>query len=128
MAKMLSYRIINIANDDIIADIYYDVATQEYSADLISHSIDLPVMFGFPVSGTVPNPSSECIEAFLKSRVVPPTRMFIRETLQNMGIWEYDWRVLIALNKGDIGTDSFRVLSYLSLDNTVPLLEGIEPL
>lgn len=85
-------------------------------------------MFGFPISGTIPNPSSECIEAFLKSRVVPPTRMFIRETLQNMGIWEYDWRVLIALNKGDIGTDSFRILSFLSLDNTEPLLEGIEPL
>lgn len=109
MVERIVYRIYDDITNELIADIYFNDNTNEYRADLIKKSGYIPTLFGFPISGSRPNPKSEYIEAFLSSRVIPSNRDYIKEILQANNLYEYDWRELIKLNKGRTTDDGYRV-------------------
>jgi hypothetical protein len=99
--------VFNDNTDEHICDLVFD--GKEYSAKLYSKGTDLPVMFGFPIAGTTPNPPSSAILDFLENRVIPPNRDYLKEILHQNGIYEYSWQELIKLNKGRTTDDYYRV-------------------
>lgn len=105
----LKYQLIADDTNELVANIYYDESANTYSAELKHIVWDLPPLFGFPEVGSCPNPCSWAIENFLKSRVIPPNRDGLKYILQQNGIYEYDWKVLIKLNKGRSVDDGLRV-------------------
>lgn len=106
--RHLAYVIYNDDTNDLIANIYVS-DSGEYSTELLSKSKDIPVLFGWPIPGSRPNPESKYILAFLQSRVIPPNRDMLKSILEANHIYEYDWRVLIRLNQGRTVEDHFRV-------------------
>lgn len=109
MSEVLTYRIYDDTSNSLIANIYYTAETNYYRADLIKRDGHIPLLFGFPISGSRPNPKSEYIEAFLSSRVIPENRDCLKEILQANNIYEYNWKELIKLNKGRTTDDTYRV-------------------
>lgn len=107
--RKLKYQVYNDRTDKLIADIFYDSETNTYDADLKYYSWDIPILFGRPPFEPTPNPESEYIENFLASRVLPPNRQLIKEMLAETGLYEYDWKEMIKLNKGRSVEDWFRV-------------------
>ena len=104
---MTTYQIWHDRTNEHIADLYYENGT--YRAKLYKFSGGIPTLFGFPEAGTRPDPPSECIEHFLEDRVIPPNRDMLKHILEQNGIYEYDWRVLIKLNKGRTTDDLYRI-------------------
>ena len=104
-----AYRIYNELTEELVAKIYYDEARHRYSAELLVEGWHVPVMF-MRLDGTFNrNPTSEAIENFLKSRVLPENRDGLKEILLARGICKYSWQELIKLNKGRTNRDKFRV-------------------
>ena len=71
--------------------------------------------------------------AFLEDRVLPPSRQNLKPELEEHGIYRYDWRDLIILNRGRVVDDPYEVLAvpgynwrdYMSeTDQTVETVYG----
>lgn len=104
---MVVYKVYNDKTDIHIADIYYK--DNVYKARLLNKDGVIPTVFGFPILGSVEEPESECLEAFLSSRVIPWNRDNLQHILEVNGVYEYDWKHLIKLNKGRTVEDCFRI-------------------
>lgn len=102
---MITYQIWDKNNH--IADIYYD--NKVYRAKILDRQALLPVLFGFPDNGSTENPQSIHIENFLKLRVIPQNRDYLKEILAQNNMYEYDWKELIKLNKGMTTDDPYRI-------------------
>lgn len=79
--RHLAYRIYNDDTNDLIANIYVS-DSGEYSTELLSKSKDIPVLFGWPIMGSRPNPESKYILAFLQYRVIPSNRDMLGSILE----------------------------------------------
>ena len=110
--KRLAYIVTNDVTEELVAHIYIDDRTQQYSAELISKT-DRPYIFGIEALGIIiPNPKHGVILRFLQNRVVQPNRQYLSEILESAGMSEYNWRELIKLNKGRRTSDPYRVEEY----------------
>ena len=114
-----AYSIYEELTGSLVADIYYDKETDKYRAVLLWHEYPIPIMFGFPEWGSRPNPDSKVIEAFLKDRVIPENRDYLKHILEANGIYEYNWKELIKLNKGRTTDDPYRVETHESPKETI---------
>lgn len=115
--KYKAYTIVNDLEGELeVADLYYDTESREYSYDLKVPEGDtrLPFMFGCrALNGKeIMHPDSEMLEYWLSDRVLPPNRMFLQEALEANGLYEYDWRKMIKLNKGKTVSDYFSVIVH----------------
>lgn len=107
--RRLAYIVTNDVTEEIVAHIYFEERTQQYSAELISKT-DRPYIFGIEALGIIiPNPTHDVILSFLQNRVIPPNRQCLSEILESVGMKEYNWRELIKLNKGRRTSDPYRV-------------------
>lgn len=104
-----------IYDDDIdkhVATIYYNQTTKLYNCELIIPD-KTPLLFarcdGGIHPGECPNPPQECIDFWLRDRVIPENRQMLKEILHANNIYKYDWRVLIKLNHGKSVCDPYRV-------------------
>lgn len=104
-----------IYDDDIgkhVATIFYNQTTKQYSSEVIIKK-NSPLLFArFDRGiffGECPHPPQECLEFWLKDRVIPENRQMLKEILLANGIYEYDWRVLIKLNHGRSVCDPYSV-------------------
>lgn len=104
---MVTYQIWNDKTNKHIADLYYQ--DNKYSAKLLVFNGCIPVLFGFPVGGSILNPTSDAIENFLRDRVIPLNRDMLEEILHQNNIGKYDWKELIKLNKGKTTDDFYRI-------------------
>ena len=86
--------------------------TKEYIPEILVKE-ESPLLFarceGGIHLGECPNPPQECMEFWLKDRVIPENRQGLKEILLANGIHEYDWRVLIKLNHGRSVCDYYSV-------------------
>ena len=112
--QQLAYRIYNDITGQLVANLYLDSDTNVYSAELLQRSTSVPVMFlDLLHGGFDPSPSSQAIEAFLKSRVLPPNRQNIQQLLEQEGMHEYNWKEMIKLNQGRSVEDYFSVRAVI---------------
>lgn len=106
------YKIYNDNNGNHVATIYYNQRTNLYDSEVLIKN-ESPILFAkceYGVHwGEMPHPPQECIENWLKDRVIPENRQNIKELLERYGLYEYDWRVLIKLNHGRSVTDYYSV-------------------
>lgn len=75
-------------------------------------NIQYLLCLAFQSGGSRPNPDSKVIEAFLKDRVIPENRDYLKHILEANGIYEYNWKELIKLNKGRTTDDPYRVETH----------------
>ena len=110
--RRLAYIVTNNVTEELVAHIYFEERTQQYSAELISKT-DRTYIFGIEALGIIiPNPKHDVIIRFLKDRVVPQYRYGLSETLDKAGVANYNWKELIKLNKGINNEDRYRVEEY----------------
>lgn len=109
---MTTYQIYS-KDDELLAEIYCN--TNVYTSKIIKHPSHL-VLFASIEPGCTrvkfegdPNPSSKALENFLADRVLPQNRMFLKEEMERNGIYHYDWRELIKLNKGKTVQDDLYI-------------------
>lgn len=124
----LAYKIFEDRTGKHVANIYYNASTKEYSGKIVDMNARLPYIFNIYYDekakkvlpqirmGGDPHPDSDVILFFLKDRVIPENRDMLKQILINSGVYEYDWRVLIRLNNGRSGDDSFSVQATESIE------------
>ena len=107
------YKIYNDIDNRHLANIIYNSQTSEFTSEVFPGYEELLIFskfnFGAIQWGAEPHPESVYLENWLKDRVVPENRQMLKEILAKRGIYEYDWRVLIKLNKGKTVSDTYRV-------------------
>lgn len=108
---MITYQIYN-DKDELLAEIYYD---GKYTSRIIKHPSNL-VLFASIVDGSDKvlfegdsNPSSQALEGFLSDRVLPESRMFLKDELRRNNIYKYSWQELIKLNHGKTVYDNLHI-------------------
>lgn len=106
------YKIVSDLTGRHVATISYNQRTKEYIPEILVKE-ESPLLFarceGGIHLGECPNPTQECMEFWLKDRVIPENRQGLKEILLANGIHEYDWRVLIKLNHGRSVCDYYSV-------------------
>lgn len=95
-----------------VATISYDTERKEYRADQLK---DHEVLEIFKIDLFKPSGENKVVYgllvlAFLEDRVLPPSRQRIKQELENHGIYRYDWRDLIELNRGRVADDPYEVI------------------
>lgn len=106
------YRIYNDNNGNHVATIYYNQRTGLYDSKVLIKE-ESPILFarceGGVHWGEMEHPPQECIEFWLKDRVIPENRQGLKEALAHYGIYEYNWRAMIKLNHGRSVSDYYSV-------------------
>ena len=107
------YKIYNDKTSKHIASIIYNPQTNEYTSEVFPGYEEMMIFSKFNYGdiqwGAEPHPESKSLEFWLSDRVIPPNRDMLKETLARMGIYEYDWKVLIKLNHGRSVSDWYSV-------------------
>ena len=95
-----------------VATISYDTERKEYRADqLKEHTVsEIFKIDWFKPSGENKVVYGLLVLAFLEDRVLPPSRQNLKPELEEHGIYRYDWRDLIILNRGRVVDDPYEVL------------------
>ena len=115
----ICYKVYNDLNGIHVANIIYNKDTDKYMAVCLNNCCGMPPvgLFGFFEDNLAIQLRDIAVRGFLEDRVVPPNRDMLKETLESMGIYEYDWRVLIRLNHGRSVDDDFSVEAVTSNDS-----------
>lgn len=107
----------------LVAEIYYDTDSKEYIAKRTSDDVMYGMFcvygpeFGLakPI-GTLDTVQGSLVIGFLEDRVIPPTRQLIRSSLEEVGLYTYDWRDMILFNRGRTTNDPYEVLPHEGYD------------
>lgn len=109
---MITYQIYDDTNE-LLAEIYCN--NGKYTSKIIKHPSRLMLFASIEAGKTRvtfegdPNPSSSALEGFLSDRVLPEGRMYLKEEMERHGLYTYDWRELIKLNKGKTVSDDLYI-------------------
>lgn len=114
------YTIYNDNTKNKVAIIFYDRDNDTFDSELLLAE-EAPFLWscfssesetGMKIGGC-PHPEPQYLEFWLKDRVIPENRQLLKETLQKVGLFEYNWREMIKLNHGRSVSDEFSVeVSY----------------